>query len=336
MGVVVITGVAGFLGSHLAFRHIERGDFVIGLDNFCSSSPDSDHIKQLKRNKSVAFYDVDICKRDQVYSAVDDALTRKGLSSDQGDIDIVMNFACPASPPRYQAIPVETMMTCVVGTKNMLDLARDLDCTIVHASTSEIYGDPDISPQVETYWGNVNTWGIRANYDNGKRSAETLCHDYIHKYNVDVRVVRIFNTYGDCMHPDDGRVISNFINQAIRKEFLTVYGAGDQSRSFCFVDDLIDGIVKFGALPSSLITERRPMNLGNPNEFTIFELAWMIHERFPGTKIIHKDIPMDDPKQRCPDITRAKTLLNWEPRIQLSEGLDRTIEYFKFLHDKNM
>jgi UDP-glucuronate decarboxylase len=247
----------------------------------------------------------------------------------RSDIDVIYNFACPASPPRYQSMPIETMMTCVIGTKNVLDLALEHNAVVVHASTSEVYGDPDVSPQPEKYRGLVNSFGPRACYDEGKRAAEALCYDYIHKFNLDVRIVRIFNTYGPNMDPDDGRVISNFINQALRGGPLTIYGDGSQTRSFCYVDDLVDGIVKLAAINNDQRLWSRPINLGNPDEFTIAELARMVTERYPDVKIVHRDLPADDPLQRKPDITTAKNVLVWEPRVQLSYGLDRTIEYFK-------
>ena len=261
---------------------------------------------------------------------IDDTLEH--FKSEHLDVDLIMNFACPASPPRYQAMPIETMMTCVVGTKNMLDIARQYDAVIVHASTSEVYGDPTVSPQIETYRGNVNSWGIRANYDEGKRAAEALAFDYIHKFDVDVRVLRIFNTYGPQMDANDGRVISNFINQALRGEALTIYGHGQQTRSFCYVDDLVDGIVTLATMPRNQALNS-PINLGNPNEFTIEELAEKVAIKLcAGRLVVRKEaMPLDDPSRRCPDITKARDLLRWEPKVQLDEGLDHTIEYFKRL-----
>lgn len=263
--------------------------------------------------------------------AIDDALDDFG--SAHLDIELIYNFACPASPPRYQAMPVETMMTCVVGTKNMLDVAKQHNAKIVHASTSEIYGDPHVSPQREDYRGCVNPFGPRACYDEGKRAAEALCYDYINKFNVDVRPIRIFNTYGQNMNPDDGRVISNFINQALRGEPLTVYGKGDQTRSFCYVDDLIDGIVRIAGYEKSTVLNQ-PINMGNPTEFTIMELAQKIVKLFPGTQIKYKSIPADDPTQRKPNIDRAYVAALWVPKVSLDEGLEKTIAYFKTLVHK--
>jgi len=221
------------------------------------------------------------------------------------------------------------MLTCVVGTRNMLELAKYHDAVLVHASTSEIYGDPDVSPQREAHKGSVNSYGPRACYDEGKRAAEALCFDYAWKYGVDARLVRIFNTYGPHMHPDDGRVVSNFIVQALRGEPLTIYGHGQQTRSFCYVDDLVRGIVAMGALP---MNPKTPINLGNPNEFTISELANGVAKLIGGNSVRKSAaMPVDDPRQRRPDITYAKDLLGWEPRVQLEEGLTKTIEYFKEL-----
>lgn len=334
---VLITGVAGMLGSHLALHHLEAGDHVVGIDNFYSSSPESDHLKKLMYTKRWAnrfvFDQRDIC-HSKIHSYVDDAF----YSFDEGerDIDIIYNFACPASPPIYQSMPVETLMTCTLGVKNILDIARNnRDATVVHASTSEVYGDPSHSPQKESYWGNVNSFGPRSCYDEGKRAAEALCYDYLHKYDVDVRLARIFNTYGPHMDQNDGRVISNFIVQALQGNPLTIYGTGEQTRSFCYVDDLINGIIKLGDTPNNPL---QPVNIGNPHEFTMNELAEKINRKIrsetfeKGSKVItieYRPLPKDDPTQRRPDITVAQELLSWQPYVQLDEGLDRTIEYFR-------
>ena len=315
-----MTGAAGFLGSHLAKHHLEKGDRVLGIDDFCSSKTGSQHLKDLCSYEGFSFVECDITK-----SIVSDHVG--GWQHQHKGLHLIYNFACPASPPRYQEQPVHTMLTCVVGTERMLKLAYFYDCTLVHASTSEVYGDPDCSPQPETYRGQVNSYGPRACYDEGKRAAEALCFDYLNTVGVDARLVRIFNTYGPNMDPFDGRVVSNFIRQALKDEPLTVYGDGQQSRSFCYVDDLIRGIVALGELPDN---PRSPINLGNPIEFTVMELASRVHAKLKcSTAIKHEPLPIDDPTQRCPDITRAKQLLGWEPRVHLGEGLDKTIAYFK-------
>jgi len=327
MSNVLITGAAGFLGSHLMLHHLKKGDNVLGLDNYSSSKRDSRHIKLLRELYSPDRYslcDVDITEYMDVMWEVD-----KFNAKCPGKFDLIYNFACPASPPRYQEIPVETLLTCTVGTANILQLAKQNGSIVVHASTSEVYGDPIVSPQPETYRGNVNSYGPRSCYDEGKRGAEALCYDYLHKYNVDVRVVRIFNTYGPHMDVGDGRVISNFIMQALRGEPLTIYGHGNQTRSFCYVDDLINAITSMASLKNNPGT---PVNIGNPGEFTMKELAEKV------SRLIHKDpktnvkslpMPPDDPAQRCPDITLAKKYFDWEPRIKLEDGLTRTIEWFR-------
>jgi len=246
-------------------------------------------------------------------------------SNISGKFDIIYNFACPASPPRYQSMPVKTMMTCVAGTKNVLDIAKEDSSILVHASTSEIYGDPETSPQKETYRGNVNSYGPRSCYDEGKRAAEALCYDYLN-LGVDARLVRIFNTYGPHMDPQDGRVVSNFINQALEGKPLTIYGDGSQTRSFCYVDDLISAIISMGRLRDN---PRTPVNIGNPNEFTMKQLADLVEKKIASSSgVVYKELPIDDPTQRCPDISLARSLFGWEPKIQLDEGLDKTIEYF--------
>lgn len=320
---VIVTGAAGFLGSHLAKYHLDRGDWVLGVDNFCSSlgtfEAPSDHFKTLLSYENFKFLRSDIAWHgftDELY-----------LNMHHEGADLIYNFACPASPPRYQELPVETMMTCVAGTRNILRFAhRTHQGVVVHASTSEVYGNPDITPQPETYRGCVNSYGPRACYDEGKRAAEALCFDYANKYRVDARMVRIFNTYGPNMDPDDGRVVSNFIVQALRGEKLTVYGDGSQTRSFCYVDDLIRGIVALGALEKN---PGGPVNVGNPSEFTVLELAKKVLILSNGGDIEYRPLPIDDPLQRCPDITRAKSLLNWQPMINLDVGLRETFAYFK-------
>jgi len=241
--------------------------------------------------------------------------------------DVIYNLACPASPPHYQRDPVATTRTSVLGAMNMLDLARKNNIPILQASTSEVYGDPEIHPQTETYWGNVNPIGDRSCYDEGKRCAETLFFDYHRQYATQVRVVRIFNTYGPRMHPNDGRVVSNFIVQALLGQDLTIYGDGQQTRSFCYVDDMIDGFLNMMESSNSFIG---PVNLGNPNEFTMLELAEKVRELIGGSsKLVFKPLPSDDPKQRKPDIALAKEKLSWVPTVELEEGLSKTIEYFR-------
>ena len=334
---VMITGAAGFLGSHLMLHHLKQGDQVLGVDNYCSSDRKSDHVKEIinacEGNKGMLL-EADITAKEEIYDCVDDF-----RASGFGErFDVIYNFACPASPPQYQAMPLLTMSTCVVGTSTMLDLADAHHAVLVHASTSEVYGDPSVSPQPESYRGCVNSYGPRACYDEGKRAAEALCYDYLHSYDVDARLVRIFNTYGPHMDPHDGRVVSNFICQALAGERLTVYGDGSQSRSFCYVDDLIRGIVAVGALPDN---PRGPINLGNPNEFTVKELARQVVmkvENGPNwdylDRVLARPLPTDDPTQRQPDISRAKQLLGWEPKVQLEQGLDKTIEYFRKVTSK--
>jgi UDP-glucuronate decarboxylase len=315
---VLVTGAAGFLGSHLVKHHLDRGDRVIGVDNFCSSANDSKHHEDLLAAETYTFYDADI---------TDPWVSWFQHNINNPSFDLVYNFACPASPPRYQEMPLLTMKTCVLGTMNVLDLAERCGAVVVHASTSEVYGDPDCTPQPETYRGMVNSYGPRACYDEGKRAAEALCYDYRNSYNLDARLVRIFNTYGPHMDPFDGRVVSNFIRQALSNEPLTVYGNGRQSRSFCYVDDLIGGIVAVGAL---LKNPGGPINLGNPNEYAVQDIAVKILNKTGSPQpITYRPLPVDDPTQRCPDISRAQQLLSWQPTVMLDEGLDRTIAYFR-------
>lgn len=324
---VLVTGAAGFLGSHLMLHHLRQGDTVLGIDNYCSSDPNSDHVKLINllckdgKQGMLAMGDITENGADGLWGCFSEFESR-GLGN---QFDLIYNFACPASPPRYQEMPVLTMMTCVAGTGAVLDMAEKHRAVVIHASTSEVYGDPEHTPQKETYRGRVNSYGPRACYDEGKRAAEALCYDWRHTYGVDARLVRIFNTYGPHMDPHDGRVVSNFICQALRGEKLTVYGEGNQTRSFCYVDDLIRGIVAVGALGQN---PGSPINLGNPYEFTILELAHEVQMRLGG-ELDFRPLPTDDPTQRCPDIGRARELLDWQPTVMLAQGLDRTIEYFK-------
>jgi UDP-glucuronate decarboxylase len=316
MKLILVTGAAGFLGSYLVEHHLLAGDKVYGVDNFCSSNLASKHHRNLVDNRNYVFNRQDITSDKFVQSHA------------HISFDIIYNFACPASPPRYQEIPIETMMTCVVGTNNTLSLAGK-NTVFVQASTSEVYGDPTVHPQPENYRGCVNSYGPRSCYDEGKRAAEALCFDHRKKRGIDARLVRIFNTYGPRMDPYDGRVVTNLVGQALSGEPMTMYGDGSQSRSFCYVTDLIRGIVKLAELRTNPET---PINIGNPHEFTILELAQKVQSKLGG-KIEFTSLPKDDPKQRQPDITLAKKLLDWEPRISLDIGLDRMIEYMRTVND---
>ena len=304
---ILLTGAAGFLGSHLLKKLLDFDHELIGIDDL--SSGYLENIKNLEPNPHFTFIKHDI---------------RKPIKF---EVDAILNFACPASPVSYQKDPVRTIETNFLGMINLLHLAKETGAMVIQASTSEIYGDPKESPQQEEYWGNVNPIGIRSCYDEGKRAAETLCFDYKRQYDIDTRVVRIFNTYGPNMSQNDGRVVSNFIVQALKNKPITIYGTGGQSRSFCYVSDLVDGICKVLTLAKPIQT---PINLGNPNEFTVLELAKLIIE-ITGSKseIIYKQLPLDDPKQRRPDISKAKQFLGWQPKIQLQEGLEKTVHYFK-------
>jgi UDP-glucuronate decarboxylase len=313
---ILVTGGAGFLGSHLIDRLIARGDEVVCADNlFTGTKRNIEHLLAHPRFEFIR-HDVTF----PLYI----------------EVDQIYNLACPASPIHYQHDPVQTTKTSVHGAINMLGLAKRLKARIFQASTSEVYGDPSVHPQTEDYWGNVNPIGIRSCYDEGKRCAETLFFDYHRQYGLDIRVARIFNTYGPRMHPKDGRVVSNFIVQALRGEDITIYGEGQQTRSFCFVDDLIEGFIRFMDLPRGEIGApgfTGPINLGNPGEFTIRQLAEMVIE-LTGAKsqLVFRPLPSDDPMQRQPDIFRAKKYLdNWEPKVQLREGLQKTIGYFEEL-----
>ena len=301
----LVTGGAGFLGSHLIDKLMGKNEKVICLDNF-STGERSNIVGWLNHpNFEVISHDV--------------------TEPIQLEVDRIWHLACPASPIHYQFNPIKTSKTIFLGTYNMLGLAKRLGAQLLLASTSDIYGDPEVHPQHEDYNGCVNTTGIRSCYDEGKRVAETLCSDYQRIHNLDIKITRIFNTYGPRMRPDDGRVISNFIVQALNSDPLTIYGDGSQTRSFCFVDDLIDGMIKL--MNSDL---QRPVNIGNPEEFTILELATKIKKLInPDLRFIFKSLPQDDPTQRKPNIEKAKTLLNWEPNIQFEKGINITIEWFK-------
>ena len=303
---VVVAGGAGFLGSHLCDALIARGDEVVCVDNFVTGS--RDNVAQLDGIDGFSLIEADISQ---------------GVEVD-GDVDAVMNLASPASPKDYYALPIETLDVGSIGTRNLLELARAKDARFFMASTSEVYGDPAVHPQTEDYWGNVNPIGKRSMYDEAKRFSEALTFAYHRTHGVPIRVVRIFNTYGPRMQPDDGRVVSNFITQALRGESLTIYGEGLQTRSFCFVEDEIRG---FLALLDS--DETGPINIGNPGEFTMLELADLVNELTGNTAgLVYEPLPADDPKQRKPDITQATEKLGWTPRIDLRTGLERTIPHF--------
>jgi len=308
---ILVTGGAGFLGSHLCDRLVEAGEDVICVDNFYTSQ--KSNIEHLIKRRNFELYRHDITQPLFL------------------EVDQVYNLACPAAPPHYQYNPVKTIKTSVLGALHCLGIARRTKARILHASTSEVYGDPDVHPQPETYPGNVNPIGPRACYDEGKRCAETLMSDYHRANGIDVRIARIFNTYGPRMHPFDGRVVSNFIRQAIHDEDITIYGEGTQSRSFCYVDDLVEGLIRLMNKPSDAPHVHEPVNLGNPEEFTIRELADMTLDLVRSkSKIIQSQpLPMDDPQRRCPEISRAKQLLDWQPETPLRVGLRRTITWFK-------
>lgn len=304
---VLVTGGAGFLGSHLCERLVNEGADVLCVDNFYSGT--RDNIQHLLANPRFELMRHDVGFPLYV------------------EIDEIYNLACPASPIHYQRDPVQTTKTSVMGAINMLGLAKRTKARILQASTSEVYGDPKIHPQPETYWGNVNPVGIRSCYDEGKRCAETLCFDYLRQHCLDIKVVRIFNTYGPRMHVDDGRVVSNFVVQALRGEDITIYGDGLQTRSFCYVDDLIDGLVRMMASPPEVTG---PINLGNPVELPIKQLAELVLEVVGGpSRLIMKDLPPDDPRQRKPDISLARESLGWVPKIDLAQGLKKTVDYFR-------
>ncbi|MFA7658633.1 MAG: UDP-glucuronic acid decarboxylase family protein [Candidatus Gastranaerophilaceae bacterium] len=302
---ILVTGGAGFIGSHLCERLLSEGNEVICLDNFFTGS--KNNIQHLMDNKNFKLVEHDVTKE---FFA---------------EVDRIYNLACPASPPHYQYNPIKTIKTSVLGVINMLGLAKRCKATILQASTSEVYGDPKVHPQREDYWGNVNPIGIRSCYDEGKRCGETLMMDYHRQHGVDIRIVRIFNTYGPNMDMNDGRVVSNFIIQALKGEDITVYGNGLQTRSFCYVDDLVDGMIKM--MGCKYIG---PINLGNDSERTILDFAKMVIEMTGSkSKIIYKELPGDDPMQRQPDLTLAKRELDWQPETDIKVGLEKTIEYFR-------
>jgi len=304
---ILVTGGAGFIGSHLCKKLLEAGHTVICLDNYFTGS--RENVADLFKYPNFRLENHDVTIPVNI------------------EIDEIYNLACPASPVHYQYDPIKTVKTSVLGIMNILDLAYQKGAKVLQASTSEVYGDPFIHPQKENYWGNVNPIGKRACYDEGKRCAETLCFDYFRKYDIDIKVIRIFNTYGPHMHPQDGRVVSNFIVQALQGEDITIYGDGRQTRSFCYVADLVDGMI------SMMHTEKAftgPVNLGNPAEVTILELAEkVLHLTGSRSKLVFKSLPADDPKQRCPDISLATARLGWKPAVCLEDGLKQTIAYFK-------
>ncbi len=306
MATILVTGGAGFLGSHLCERLLEGGDEVICVDNFFSGR--KENIRHLMDNPRF-----EVIRHDIVHPLYIEA-------------DQIYNCACPASPVAYQYNPIKTIKTSTVGMVNILGLAKRCNARVLHTSTSEVYGDPDVHPQTEDYWGNVNPLGPRSCYDEGKRVAESLCVNYHLAHGVEVRIVRIFNTYGPRMDPNDGRVVSNFIMQALRGEDLTVYGDGDQTRSFCYVSDLIEGFIRM----MNQDEHTGPVNLGNPTENSMLELAEAVLEvTGSSSKVIHEALPQDDPKRRCPNITLAKSLLNWEPKVDLKTGLEQIVNYYK-------
>lgn len=305
---ILVAGGAGFIGSHLCERLVREGNDVICLDNFFTGSKENvinlignPHFELVRHDVTHPFY---------------------------AEVDQIYNLACPASPVHYQYNPIKTVKTSVMGAINMLGLAKRVKAKILQASTSEVYGDPAVHPQPESYWGNVNTIGVRSCYDEGKRCAETLFMDYHRQNGVKIKIIRIFNTYGPKMHPNDGRVVSNFIVQALKGEDITLYGEGDQTRSFQYIDDLVEAMIRvMNDTDDSFIG---PINLGNPNEFTIRELAEKVSALTgSNSKFVMRDLPSDDPKQRQPDITLAKSLIGWQPEVQLEEGLKKTIDYFR-------
>ncbi len=307
MTSVLVTGGAGFLGSHLCDRLIERGDEVLCLDNFYTGS--KANVAHLLGHPRFELIRHDIVRPIFV------------------EADQVYNLACPASPVAYQENPIKTIKTSTVGVVNVLGLAKRCKARVLHASTSEVYGDPDVHPQPETYWGAVNPIGPRSCYDEGKRVAESLCMNYHLAHGLEVRIIRIFNTYGPRMDPNDGRVISNFITQALRGEPLTVYGKGTQTRSFCYCDDLIDGMMRMMNQDNI-----GPINIGNPGEYSMIQLAEKVIEVTGSqSEIVHEELPADDPRRRCPDITKAREVLGWSPQVDLTTGLQRTVDYYREL-----
>jgi len=308
---LLITGAAGFIGSHLCKHFTDQGHFVLGLDNLCTGR--MKNIEELKSSPNFEFEEVDVSK--PLHASI---TTMKKW-------DWVLHFASPASPPKYFALPIETMLVNAEGTRHLLELCRDQKAKFFYSSTSEVYGDPLVHPQPESYWGNVNSIGVRSIYDEAKRYAEALIYSFQREFAVDVRVIRIFNTYGPKMDPEDGRVVTNLMFQALKNQPMTIYGDGKQTRSFQYVSDLVDGIDRL--MKTDYIW---PVNLGNPNEFTILEFAEKV-KKVIATKseLVYQSLPQDDPKQRKPDIALAKKLLQWEPKVQLEEGLTKTLAYFK-------
>jgi len=302
---ILVTGAAGFLGSHFAEKYLAEGHEILGVDNFYTG-------QRININHLMDDSNFEMLRHDITQPLI-------------VEVDAIANFACPASPIQYQRFPVQTIKTSILGITNMLGLSKRLNIKIMQASTSEVYGDPDISPQVETYWGNVNPIGIRACYDEGKRVAETIMFDYHRQYGTKIKIARIFNTYGPRMSLNDGRVVTNFIGQALRNEPITIYGDGSQSRSFCYVDDLVSGLSSLFDSPQEVLG---PINIGNPVEFTMIELANIIIQLTnSNSKLIFEELPQDDPKQRKPDITKAQEILAWSPTTALQDGLVKTIEY---------
>ena len=311
---ILITGSSGFIGTNLVGLLLKQGHIVIGIDNFSSSEKWKSEI--YKDNPNYHFFEVDITEKD----ALDGALGKFQK------IDEIYNLACPASPPRYMSLSLETIRVNTEGMINILEIAKRYGAKVLHTSTSEIYGDPLVHPQHEDYRGNVNTIGPRSCYDEGKRISETICYEYHRLFNLDIKIVRIFNTYGPYMDPQDGRVITNFVLQALNTEDITIYGDGSQTRSFQYIDDLLDGMIRYMERDIPFQT----INIGNPEEFTILELAEMVIKMTNSkSKIIFCDLPKDDPKQRKPDISKAMKLLDWRPRVKLEQGLEKTLEYYK-------
>lgn len=308
---ILITGAAGFIGSHLCKHFVDQGHFVLGLDNLCTGR--LKNIEELQGNSLFEFANVDVSK------PLPETIAGKRKW------DWILHFASPASPPKYFAIPIETMLVNAEGTRHLLEICRNTGAKFFYSSTSEVYGDPLVHPQPESYWGNVNPIGVRSIYDEAKRYAEAMIYSYHREFKVDVRVIRIFNTYGPKMDPEDGRVVTNLMFQALRGEPMTIYGDGKQTRSFQYVSDLVDGIDR---LMKS--THCYPVNLGNPGEFTILEFAEIVKKIVPTqSELVFQPLPQDDPKQRKPVITLAKKLLDWEPKVSLEEGLRKTLDYFK-------
>jgi UDP-glucuronate decarboxylase len=311
---VLVTGGAGFIGSHLCERLLVRGEEVLCVDNFFTAT--RPNVAALMSNTRFELVRHDVCFPLYV------------------EVDKIYNLACPASPTHYQFDPVQTTKTSVIGAINMLGLAKRVKAKILQASTSEVYGNPTVNPQPEEYWGSVNPIGPRSCYDEGKRCAETLFFDYHRQHKLRIKVARIFNTYGPRMHPNDGRVVSNFVVQALHNKDITVYGDGAQTRSFCYIDDLVDGLIRMMTTADDVVG---PINLGNPEELTIRQLAELVIEiTGSNSKIIHRPLPTDDPKQRKPDISKAEELLDWRPRVPLREGLTKTIAYFEKLLIKEL